>query len=138
MKIGAKASVDPAKADWSQNPQRFAGRVGRQELARTTEGVQVLAVFFDAGARNRPHIHVNDQVLVCIDGEGVVSMAADSGRPDVLTIRPTDTVHVPRGTWHWHGARRATPMTHLSILVADDADQWDSVDPKDWDEYRGG
>ena len=98
----------------------------------------MLAVMFDAGARTLPHIHTNDQVLVCVAGEGVVSTAPADDTPDVVTIRASDVVHVPRNTWHWHGAKRDSPMTHLSILVQDDRDQWDGVDPKDWAEYRSG
>ena len=131
-------TVDRSSADWSADPSRFSGRVGRQELARTAEGLGVLAVFFEAGSRTLPHVHVNDQVLVCLEGEGVVSTATDDGDPDVTTIRASDAFRVPGGTWHWHGARRSSPMTHLSILVQDDGDQWQGVEPMDWESYRGG
>ena len=47
-----------------------------------------------------------------------------------------DVVHIPRSTWHWHGAKHDSPMTHISILVQDAGDLWEGVDLKDWEEYR--
>jgi quercetin dioxygenase-like cupin family protein len=130
------AMIDRTSADWSDEPSRFSGRVGRQALAITEEGIGALAVFFEAGSRTRPHLHAYDQVLICIDGEGVVATAAPFEDPDVVTIRPPDVVRIPASTWHWHGAKRSSPMTHVSILVQDAGDLWDGVDLKDWDEYR--
>ena len=128
--------IDRTKADWTDDPTRFSGRVGRQPLATTEEGIGALAVFFDAGSRTRPHLHAYDQMLICIDGEGVVATAAPFEDPEVVIIRPADVVHVPRSTWHWHGAKRDSPMTHVSILVQDEGDLWEGVDLKDWEEYR--
>jgi quercetin dioxygenase-like cupin family protein len=128
--------IDRTSADWEDDPNRFSGRVGRQALAMTEEGIGALAVFFEAGSRTRPHLHAYDQLLICIDGEGVVATAAPFEAPEVVTIRPPDVIHIPRSTWHWHGAKRRSPMTHISILVQDEGDLWDGVDPKDWDEYR--
>ncbi len=128
--------IDRHRADWTDDPGRFSGRVGRQALALTEEGIGALAVFFEAGSRTRPHLHAYDQILICIDGEGVVAMAAPFEQPDVVTIRPPDVVRIPRSTWHWHGAKRGSPMTHVSILVQDEGDLWEGVDPKDWDDYR--
>jgi quercetin dioxygenase-like cupin family protein len=137
MSVRRPEAIDRTKADWSDRPDHFGGKVGRLELGTTAEGVQVLAVFFDAGARTLPHIHMSDQVLQCIDGEGIVSVdVPDQGRPKVVRIKALDTIRIPMGTWHWHGAIRKSPMTHLSILVHDDRDRWEGVEKKDWEAYR--
>jgi quercetin dioxygenase-like cupin family protein len=128
--------IDRTSADWTDDPTRFSGRVGRKALAMTGEGIGALAVFFDAGSRTRPHLHAYDQILICVDGEGVVATAAPFEEPEVVTIRPPEVAHIPRSTWHWHGAKRDSPMTHISILVQDEGDLWEGVDLKDWEEYR--
>jgi quercetin dioxygenase-like cupin family protein len=93
--------------------------------------LELLAVFFDAGARTKAHVHRDDQVLHVVEGEGVVGYE-DGHR----IIRPGDLVRVPAGTWHWHGGTPASAMCHLSIKPPSTEDDW-SPDPRDWDAYAG-
>ncbi len=90
--------------------------------------LELLAVYFDAGARTRPHVHEKDQVLYFVQGQGIV--ATDQERQ---VCSPGDVVTVPGGTWHWHGATRDQAMCHVSIRQPGSTN-WD-VDQKNWAEY---
>jgi quercetin dioxygenase-like cupin family protein len=57
----------------------FVGVVKTLQLVGLTASneVELLAVYFSAGARTRPHIHQQDQVLRIIDGQGIVATETD-------------------------------------------------------------
>jgi quercetin dioxygenase-like cupin family protein len=121
------------------HPERFSGTVKIQELHTTAEGSSVIAVFFEAGALTRPHIHVNDQVLYCLNGEALVGIGeGDSAKSRIARLRPGQSILIPGGTWHWHGASTGGDMCHLAIHVHDDNDKWENVPARDWDAHRGG
>jgi quercetin dioxygenase-like cupin family protein len=69
-------------------------------------------VAFDAGSRNKFHIHSGDQILVITEGTGKV--ATDD---EVLEVSQGDMVVIPAGENHWHGAPDATAMAHITITV---------------------
>ncbi len=70
-------------------------------------------VSFDAGSRNKFHIHSGDQILIITEGTGKV--ASDT---ETLTVSEGDVVLIPAGENHWHGAPDATSMAHITITVA--------------------
>jgi quercetin dioxygenase-like cupin family protein len=134
-----KVTIDQTTAEERREIQRFSGTVRIQVLQDLSDGPRIQAVFFEPSARTRPHIHKHDQVLHCIEGEGVVEVATGDGdNPETVRIRAGDTVFIPKDTWHWHGAIRTSRMMHISIVVPDKRDQWVGVDEKDWAEYREG
>jgi quercetin dioxygenase-like cupin family protein len=69
-------------------------------------------VAFDAGSRNKFHIHSGDQVLIITEGTGKV--ATDN---EVLTVTEGDVVLIPAGENHWHGAPDSTSMAHITVTV---------------------
>lgn len=87
--------------------------------------VELLAVYFSAGARTRPHIHERDQALHFIEGQGIVATAGEK-----VHTSAGDIVTVPAGLWHWHGASRDAAATHISIKQPGPTN-WD-VDEGDW------
>ena len=133
-----KTAIDPSLARVANDPTRFSGMVRTQVLRDTAEGIRVQAVYFSPSARTRPHIHLNDQVLHCIEGEGVVAAVRDDGVVEAVRIRPNDIVVIPKNTWHWHGATKDSWMAHIAIHVHDQGDHWEGVDQKDWALYAGG
>jgi quercetin dioxygenase-like cupin family protein len=68
-------------------------------------------VTFEPGARTAWHTHPLGQTLIVTAGAGLVQQW---GRP-VQEIRPGDTVWIPPGVKHWHGASRTTAMSHIAI-----------------------
>jgi quercetin dioxygenase-like cupin family protein len=70
----AWAGEDPTHDPYVDRAYYFAGDVNVQSLVGADESgeVELLAVFFAAGARTRPHIHERDQILHCTEGQGIV------------------------------------------------------------------
>jgi quercetin dioxygenase-like cupin family protein len=122
-----------AQARPTDTPQNFGGSVAMQRLrqAKDATAVDLVAVFFERGARTRPHVHRSDQVLYVVDGEGIVANERER-----RIIRPGDVVIVPAGEWHWHGATAASAMCHLSTRPAGATD-W-TAPLRDWDSYMEG
>jgi quercetin dioxygenase-like cupin family protein len=71
-------------------------------------------VTFEPGARTAWHTHPLGQTLIVTAGVGLVQ---EWGRP-VQEIRPGDTVWIPPGAKHWHGASRTVGMSHIAFSEA--------------------
>src|SRR6266852_7670960 len=91
----------------------FDGEVKTLQLVGPNESneVELLAVYFSAGARTRPHTHEQDQVLHIIEGKGIVATETEK-----CFVSVGDLITIPAGTWHWHGATRDSAMCHISIM----------------------
>ncbi len=122
--------ADRSKAGAPDRPEYFSGPVRIHTLRRpeTPGAIELLGVFFDRGARTIPHTHDADQVLMFVEGEGIV---ATEGERRVL--RAGEVAVIPGGTWHWHGATKTSAMGHLSIKAAGPSN-W-SVPKKNWEDY---
>lgn len=102
-------------------PEYFSGTVRMHHLRRPTEPgtAELIAVYFERGARTIPHIHATDQVLYFAEGEGVVATESEK-----RMLKTGEIAVIPAGVWHWHGATRTSAAMHISIR---------SVGPTDWD-----
>lgn len=109
----------------------FDGDVRMQDLHLDApeDGVELVAVFFEPGARTLPHTHPVEQTLVVVEGEGIV--ADETGRRRMQT---GDVVVVPAGVWHWHGATPESAMCHLAAKHPSETD-WDGVPERDWGDW---
>jgi len=105
----------------------FDGDVKTQQIVgpQDSSEVELLAVYFSAGARTIPHIHEQDQVLQIIEGHGIVA-----SEDEKLMVSAGDVVTVPAGVWHWHGATRNAAMGHISIKKPGPTN-WE-VEQKNW------
>ncbi len=94
-------------ADW------FTGTVWQDPVIEAPAPARVRSarVSFEPGARTAWHTHPLGQTLYVLTGVG---RAQTSGGP-VREIRPGDTVWIPPGEKHWHGAAPTTGMAHLAI-----------------------
>ncbi|MGH2453666.1 MAG: cupin domain-containing protein [bacterium] len=121
-------SVDRAQARPAEHPEYFQGIVQMQPLYqpdRDGEESELIAVFFETGARTRPHTHESTQVLQVVTGRCVVVTETER-----LFVDAGGFAIVPRGFWHWHGATADGPMCHISIKLPGRTD-WD-VPERDW------
>ena len=119
--------------DWETAPaENFTGRAwfGPMAVPGDTSALNVLGVGFEPGARTHWHSHPGGQVLYCVSGQGLV--ANEHGERTTLTTG--DSVQIPSGEVHWHGASRGAPMVHLSITMA--ATEWTDRPVTDV-EYQG-
>lgn len=90
-------------------------------------------VSFAPGARTNWHTHPVGQLLVITAGRGWVQADGEAAR----SIGPGDVVWTGPGVRHWHGATRATPMTHTAIAEALNGESVTWMEPVTDAQYRG-
>jgi quercetin dioxygenase-like cupin family protein len=120
--------VDPNLAHPAARPEYFDGQVRMQPLYepdRDGEESELIAVYFESGARTTPHTHESTQVLHVVSGRCIVVIDGER-----RVAEAGDFVIVPRGFWHWHGATRDGPACHISIKLPGRTD-W-TVPRRDW------
>lgn len=83
--------------------------------------------------RNNWHIHHADkgggQILICVSGRGWYQ---EWGK-EAQTLHPGDTVNIPAGVKHWHGAAADSWFSHLAVEVPGEncSNEWlEAVDDK--------
>jgi quercetin dioxygenase-like cupin family protein len=106
----------------------FTGRVWADPVLPATDGVVVNNVFFEPGARTHWHTHELAQVLYVLAGEGRIQSRDGSGS----RLTAGDTVHIPAGEEHWHGAAAGSYLLHLAISIGDTS--W--LEPVGDDDYH--
>ena len=136
----ARRPDDPASLpkDWSAFPvgepnvayaQYFTGRSFLAMLSK--EQVGLAAVTFEPGCRNNWHIHHSEagggQILVCTAGRGFYQ---EWGKPAV-EMKPGDTVNIPAGVKHWHGAAPNAWFQHLAVEVPGTGTRTEWLEPVD-------
>ncbi|MEK1886708.1 MAG: cupin domain-containing protein [Phyllobacterium sp.] len=109
MDIKAIGSVPSRRApsEW------FTGTVWQDPIIETPAPARLQAVMvrFEPGARTAWHTHPLGQTLHVVAGKGLVQAW---GEP-IREIRAGDTVWIPPGEKHWHGAGPDTYMAHLAM-----------------------
>lgn len=91
----------------------------------------VARVTFEPGARTAWHTHPLGQTLYVVAGVGRIQ---SEGGP-VREIRAGDTVWIPPGEKHWHGAAPTHGMSHIAMQEALDgttADWLEQVSDADY------
>ena len=132
--------TDPAALpkDWSAFPvgepnvayaKYFTGRSFLHKL--TLEQVPAFAVSFEPSCRNNWHIHHAEtgggQILICTAGRGYYQ---EWGKPAV-EMKPGDTVNIPAGVKHWHGAAPNAWFQHLAVEVPGTGTRTEWLEPVD-------
>ena len=74
-------------------------------------------VTFEPGTRNNWHVHHakkgGGQVLIVTAGSGWYQL---EGKPAV-SLNPGDAVVIPANVKHWHGAKKDSWFSHISIAA---------------------
>jgi quercetin dioxygenase-like cupin family protein len=130
MDIHSPGSMPTRRA----NPDYFTGTVWQDPIANAPAPARVNAirVSFEPGARTAWHTHPLGQTLHVLSGAGRVQTW---GGP-IREIRPGDTVWIPPGEKHWHGASPETSMVHLAIQEALDGVQAEWLEKVSDEDYR--
>ncbi len=114
---GQAGAFEPLFPKGAPNDAYAAYFTGRSYLHPLAENPLVCNVTFEPGCRNYWHIHRADagggQVLLCTDGQGWYQAWGEPAR----RLRSGDTVVIPAGVKHWHGAAQDGWFSHLSIEV---------------------
>lgn len=101
--------------------------IGNSYLAPlSTSQVGIYNVTFEPGCRNNWHVHNakkgGGQILVAVAGRGYYQ---EEGK-EAIELKPGDTVNIPAGVKHWHGAAPDSWFSHLAIEVPGEekSNQW--------------
>ncbi len=91
----------------------FTGTVWQDPImeAPAPARIRAVRVTFEPGARTAWHTHPLGQTLYVLSGVGRVQKDGERLRE----IKPGDTVWIPPGEKHWHGAAPGTGMVHLAF-----------------------
>jgi quercetin dioxygenase-like cupin family protein len=107
---------------------RVDGRFQGSAPARISGGT----VTFEPGSRTAWHTHPLGQTLIVIAGVGLVQHWGGA----IQEIKPGDTVWIPPGVKHWHGASATSGMTHVAISEALDGKTVEWLEHVTEDQYR--
>jgi quercetin dioxygenase-like cupin family protein len=111
--VVSRAGSQPSTAGPSENftgAVRVDSRFKGTGLARISGGT----VTFEPGARTAWHTHPLGQTLIVTAGVGRVQ----HWEGPVQVIRPGDTVWIPPGVKHWHGASAEVGLSHIAFSEA--------------------
>ena len=130
MKIIKAGSRPTRKA----SSEYFTGSVWQDPIIEADEPARVraLKVAFEPGARTAWHTHPLGQTLHVISGVGLIGLRNEAPQ----LIKAGDTVWIPPGEEHWHGASATNSMTHIAIQEALDGSVADWLDKVSDDEYQ--
>jgi quercetin dioxygenase-like cupin family protein len=114
-------------ADW------FTGTAWQDPIIEAPAPARLRAalVTFEAGARTAWHTHPLGQTLYVVSGVG---RAQTFGGP-LREIRAGDTLWIPPGEKHWHGAAPTTAMVHLAMQEALDGKHVDWMEQVSQEQY---
>lgn len=98
----------------------FTGTVWQDPIVATSAPARlvVFRVTFEPGARTAWHSHPLGQTLHVVSGVGRIQVAGEK----IREIKPGDTVWIPPGEKHWHGAAPTTGMCHFAMQEALDGE----------------
>ena len=103
--------AEPAPSE--RRRETITGEAWFDPVLPATDGTTITTVFFSPAARTYWHRHEHGQILQVLAGRGLI--CADGGRPRVISAG--DTVWVPAGERHWHGAAPDSFLTHTAISL---------------------
>ena len=112
----------------------FTGNVWQDPIIEADEPARVraLRVSFEPGARTAWHIHPLGQTLHVTSGVGLMGLRNETPQ----LIKAGDTVWIPPGEEHWHGASATNSMTHIAIQEALDGSVAEWLDKVSDGEYQ--
>ena len=116
------------------NSEYFTGVVWQDPIIEAAEPARVraLKVSFEPAARTAWHTHPLGQTLYVLSGVGLVGLRNKA--PEL--IKSGDTIWIPPGEEHWHGASATNSMTHIAIQEALDGSVAHWLDKVSDDEYQ--
>ena len=126
-RCGSRPSAKPS-------PDYFTGAVRQDPVIEAPAPAQVRAVnvTFEPGARTAWHTHPLGQTLIVKAGVGRVQVWDGPAQE----IRPGDTVWIPAGVKHWHGASPTVGMSHIAFSEALDGKTVDWLEQVSEEQYR--
>lgn len=96
--------------------------------------MNVSNVTFAPKVINHWHKHKGScQVLVGVSGRGYYQIWGEPAKE----MKPGETMVIPEGVKHWHGAAKDGWFQHLSIMKEGTGTEWlEPVDPKEYEKLK--
>lgn len=142
MKYADKGQFDEANVFGQGIPndmfaQYFVGNSYLNPLTDFQNGeFPLFNVTFEPGCRNSWHIHHADkgggQVLVCTAGEGWYQ---EEGK-EAVELKEGAIIVIPANVKHWHGAKKDSWFSHISIEVPGENTSNEWLEPVDAADYE--
>ena len=142
MKYADKGQFDEANVFGQGIPNDMFARyfVGNSYLNPLTDfqngELPLFNVTFEPGCRNSWHIHHADkgggQVLVCTAGEGWYQ---EEGK-EAVELKEGSIIVIPANVKHWHGAKKDSWFSHISIEVPGENTSNEWLEPVDAADYE--
>lgn len=142
MKYADKGQFDEANVFGQGVPndmfaQYFVGNSYLNPLTDFQNGeFPLFNVTFEPGCRNSWHIHHADkgggQVLVCTAGEGWYQ---EEGK-EAVELKEGVIIVIPANVKHWHGAKKDSWFSHISIEVPGENTSNEWLEPVDAADYE--
>lgn len=119
--------------------QYFVGNSYLNPLVDKSSPLFLANVTFEPGCRNNWHIHHatngGGQILICTAGYGWYQ---EEGKEPV-SLEPGKVVVIPANVKHWHGAKKDSWFSHISIEVPGDdtSNEWlEAVSEEEYDNCK--
>jgi len=124
-----------SQASRAGSPDYFTGAVRVDDPFQGSGEARIsgATVTFEPGARTAWHTHPLGQTLIVKAGVGRVQLWDGP----MQEIRPGDTVWIPPGVKHWHGATATVGMSHIAFSEALDGKTVDWLEQVSDEQYRG-
>ena len=114
----------------------FVGKSYLKRLTTPQDGVPMANVTFEPGARNNWHIHHakqgGGQILICVEGEGWYQ---EEGKEPV-SLKEGDIITIKPEVKHWHGAKKDSWFSHISVEVPGVETSHDFQEPVNDEEFN--
>ena len=142
MKYETKKAFDKANMFGQGEPndgftQYFAGNSFLNPLTDFKNGqFPLFNVTFEPGCHNNWHIHHADkgggQILICTAGEGWYQ---EEGKP-AQDLKEGTVVVIPPNVKHWHGAKKDSWFSHISLEVPGENTSNEWLEPVENEVYQ--
>lgn len=129
----AKENIFGLGKDNEAYAQYFSGKSYLNPVL--AEGLRIANITFEPSCRNNWHIHHatsgGGQILLCIAGEGWYQQSGQKA----ISLKPGGSVYIPPEVKHWHGAKKDSWFSHLSIEVPGENTSTEWCEPVKQAEY---
>lgn len=114
----------------------FIGNSYLNPLVDSTSPLFMANVSFEPGCRNNWHIHHSSngggQILICTAGYGWYQ---EDGC-DAISLEPGKVVVIKPNVKHWHGAKKDSWFSHISVEVPGENTSNEWLEPVSDEEYN--
>ncbi len=105
----------------------FTGPVYAAPVGGQKDNIGATNVTFAPGTINWWHTHTGAcQVLISVSGRGYYQVWGEEPKE----VKAGDTVSIPAGVKHWHGAAKDSWYQHIAVKIPSETVWLEPVDPK--------